>query len=198
MAERQRTTFQVTFSSQEQKDAFHEKAEAVERLLFPDVSHQRDTFGFLNAVFDRVLGSSPLPTMGNAAPMTSAASFLDTSGIFTGDSNPDDQMLFVVEKKCLLNLCEGLVKQCTCKSSPRWKVESLVWLGHTARMMLQCQNCYASCTWASSRVLNGHYLANQKLIHAFTCAGMLPHQFVSFCKFADMGQTKAGYLHTML
>ena len=78
----------MMFSSQQQKDAFHEKAEAVKRLLFPDGSHQRDTFGFLNAVFNRVLASSPLPTTGNATeavPMTAAASgnsFLDTSGIY--------------------------------------------------------------------------------------------------------------------
>lgn len=90
MAERHRTTLQVTFSSQQQKDAFHEKAEAVKRLLFPDGSHQRDTFGFLNAVFDRVLASSPLPTTGNATeavPMSSCSaasgnSILDTSGIY--------------------------------------------------------------------------------------------------------------------
>ncbi|KAL5473357.1 hypothetical protein EMCRGX_G027832 [Ephydatia muelleri] len=45
--------------------------------------------------------------------------------------------------------------------------------GHVGRVQFVCPHCKQSRTWASSRVLSGHYLANQKLVHAFTCAGNL-------------------------
>eukprot|EP00731_Ephydatia_muelleri_P008419 Em0004g757a len=66
------------------------------------------------------------PTVDVGTPPASGSSLLDTSGIFTGDSNPEDQKLFIVEKRCFYNLCEGLVKHCTCKSSPCWKVASFI------------------------------------------------------------------------
>ena len=76
-----------------------------------------------------------------------------------------------------------------------------------------CPHWKVARTWASSRVLAGHYLASQKqvaaqhqviillalhacrLIHAFTCAGMLPSQFINFCKFAEIGVVSNKYIH---
>ena len=31
-------------------------------------------------------------------------------------------------------------------------------------------------------------------VHAVTCAGMLPSQFMNFCKFAEMGEVKQQYI----
>ena len=60
-------------------------------------------------------------------------------------------------------------------------------------------------------MFGAHYLINQKLVpecyyvkcftvctcrfvHAFTCAGMLPSQYFSFCKFAGMGTLSDWYI----
>ncbi|KAL5509124.1 hypothetical protein EMCRGX_G004425 [Ephydatia muelleri] len=36
-----------------------------------------------------------------------------------------------------------------------------------------------------------------RLIHAFTCAGMLPSQFINFCKFAEIGVVSNKYIHSV-
>ena len=89
------------------------------------------------------------------------------------------------------------------------------------RIRFVCPHCKVARTWASSRVLAGHYLASQKqvamlmycttcqhlviillalhacrLIHAFTCADMLPSQFMNFCKFAEIGVVSCKYIHS--
>ena len=74
-------TLQVTFSSQQEKDAFQEKLDAAKRLLLPDGPLQRETFCFLNALLDRVLTASPTPTVDAPTPPASGSSLLDTSGI---------------------------------------------------------------------------------------------------------------------
>ena len=74
---------------------------------------------------------------------------------------------------------------------------------HSCISSVLCPSCKECHVWASSRVLAGHYLANQKLalvillllvikvfffffflsgfVHAFTRAGMLPRQYINFC-----------------
>eukprot|EP00731_Ephydatia_muelleri_P002848 Em0001g2848a len=69
--------------------------------------------------------------------------------------------------------------------------------GGIVRIRFVCPHCKVARTWASSRVLAGHYLASQKLIHAFTCAGMLPSQFINFCKFAEIGVVSNKYIHSV-
>ena len=32
------------------------------------------------------------------------------------------------------------------------------------------------------------------MVHAFTCAGILPTQFIKLCTFADIGTVKHGYI----
>eukprot|EP00731_Ephydatia_muelleri_P024582 Em0016g853a len=64
--------------------------------------------------------------------------------------------------------------------------------GHVARVQFVCPHC-KQC----SRVLSGHYLANQKLVHAFTCAEMLPRQYMNFALFAGMGVVKQKYISSV-
>eukprot|EP00731_Ephydatia_muelleri_P007478 Em0003g1726a len=115
---------------------------------------------------------------------------LDSAGIYTGDEDASDQDLFVVERKTFKSLCSGLVQQCGCLSNPSWTIASFIKKGHVARVQFVCPHCKQSRVWASSRVLSRHYLANQKLVHAFTCAGMLPRQYMNFYLFAGMGVVK--------
>ena len=81
MATRHRLSLQVTFSSQQEKDAFQDRLDAAKRLLFPDGPLQRETLCFLNALLDRVLTASPTPTVDVGTPPASGSSLLDTSGI---------------------------------------------------------------------------------------------------------------------
>ena len=60
-------------------------------------------------------------------------------GIFTGDNDPDDQKLFVVEKRCFLNLCKGLLQHCNCNISPCWQVASFI---QVRCIMLYVFRCY--------------------------------------------------------
>ncbi|KAL5509808.1 hypothetical protein EMCRGX_G005238 [Ephydatia muelleri] len=160
---RQRLTLEVTFASENDKKMFQDKLAAAKRLLLPP--HRRDACSFLNAMLDRIL--VPTGTYDASTPPVlppAGSSFLDTSGVFTGDQDPDDQKLFVVEKKCFNDLCQGLTQHCSCMCFPSWQVTTFIQV---------------------------------RLIHAFTCAGMLPQQFVSFCNFAGIGQIKKHYMHTM-
>ncbi|KAL5517177.1 hypothetical protein EMCRGX_G002675 [Ephydatia muelleri] len=108
----------------------------------------------------------------------------------SADEDASDQDLFVVERKTFKSLCSGLVQQCGCLSNPSWTIASFIKKGHVARVQFVCPHCKQSRVWASSRVLSRHYLANQKLVHAFTCAGMLPRQYMNFYLFAGMGVVK--------
>ena len=65
-------------------------------------------------------------------------------------------------------------------------------------------------------MVGGRYLANQKcvntcasyvcnmtrgflhfrMVHAFTCAGILPTQYINFCKFAGIGGVKKSYIYS--
>ena len=37
-----------------------------------------------------------------------------------------------------------------------------------------------------------------RMVHAFTCAGILPTQYINFCKFAGIGGVKKSYIHSGL
>ncbi|KAL5517829.1 hypothetical protein EMCRGX_G003453 [Ephydatia muelleri] len=92
----------------------------------------------------------------------STHSFLDTAGIYTGDEDKDDQRLCVVEHKAIRCLCQGLVQQHCCRPRPTWQLESFMKKGGIVRIPFVCPHCKVARTWASSRVLAGHYLASQK------------------------------------
>ena len=36
------------------------------------------------------------------------------------------------------------------------------------------------------------------LVHTFTCAGMMPRQFVNLCTFAELGEVKQPYIVTCI
>jgi hypothetical protein len=48
-----------------------------------------------------------------------------------------------------------------------------------------------------SRVFDGKYLVNQKCVHVFTCAGMLPSQYINFGNFAGIGSVGKSYIETV-
>ena len=87
------------------------------------------------------------------------------------------------------------------------------------RLLFTCQRCgLEKRTWASSRTFGARYLLNQKLVffgvglhlkkrlhlqlnyiicrvvHGFTCAGILPTQYLKFATFTGMGQVGHRYM----
>ena len=49
------------------------------------------------------------------------------SGVFTGDSNPNDQKMFIVEQKAFQCLCENLVRPCSCHwGVAPWRLDKFV------------------------------------------------------------------------
>uniref|UniRef100_A0A1X7V413 Integrase catalytic domain-containing protein n=1 Tax=Amphimedon queenslandica TaxID=400682 RepID=A0A1X7V413_AMPQE len=110
---------------------------------------------------------------------------LNNSGIFTGDGD-EEQPLFVCQKSAFENLVLGLTRWCTCGMIDRQMI-SYRQFGHVIHAEFQCQSCNRKEWCASSNLLGSRYLINQKLIHAFTCAGMLPSQYYHFCRFASLG-----------
>ena len=47
--------------------------------------------------------------------------------MFTGDSDPTDQEMFIVEQKAFKHLCDSLVRPCSCHfSAAPWKLDKFV------------------------------------------------------------------------
>eukprot|EP00731_Ephydatia_muelleri_P011426 Em0006g320a len=145
----------------EEKETFLSRFEAAKQLLAPGCKRNA-TISVLNTLLDRVLTQPE-----NVQASSSRTSFsrnemmLDSAGIYTGDEDASDQDLFVVERKTFKSLCSGLVQQCGCLSNPSWTIASFIKKEHVARVQFVCPHCKQSRVWASSRVLSGHYLANQ-------------------------------------
>ena len=51
---------------------------------------------------------------------------LTNIGVYTGDIRTDDQDLFVVERRAFHDLCQGLVRPCSCWHSTLWELMSTV------------------------------------------------------------------------
>ena len=86
--------------------------------------------------------------------------------------------------------------------------------GHAIRALFCCRRCKQQRrTWSSSRVLAGHYMVNQKyvivlrntiwcvyywfvfrMVHAFTCAGILPSQYTHLSMFSGLGTVGCAYI----
>ena len=84
--------------------------------------------------------------------------------------------------------------------------------GHVIRLQFRCRRCHQfKRTWSSSRVFAGHYVINQKyidtlfllcinftfldrLVHSFTCAGILQSQYIKLTSFARLGIIQNGYI----
>ncbi|KAL5500022.1 hypothetical protein EMCRGX_G011514 [Ephydatia muelleri] len=166
--------------------------EAAKQLLAPGCKRNA-TISVLNTLLDRVL------TQPENVQASSSRTFFSRNEMMldSADEDASDQDLFVVERKTFKSLCSGLVQQCGCLSNPSWTIASFIKKGHVARVQFVCPHCKQSRVWASSRVLSRHYLANQKLVHAFTCAGMLPRQYMNFYLFAGMGVVKQKYISSV-
>ncbi|KAL5459973.1 hypothetical protein EMCRGX_G033374 [Ephydatia muelleri] len=181
----------------EAEETFLSRFEAAKQLLAPGCKRNA-TISVLNILLDRVLTQPENVQASSSRTFFSRNEMmLDSAGIYTGDEDASDQDLFVVERKTFKSLCSGLVQQCGCLSNPSWTIASFIKKGHVARVQFVCPHCKQSRVWASSRVLSRHYLANQKLVHAFTCAGMLPRQYMNFYLFAGMGVVKQKYISSV-
>ena len=81
------------------------------------------------------------------------------------------------------------------------------------RVVFTCCRCQRKRTWSSSRVFASHYLVNQKyvsfilpivttliirLVHCFTCAGMLPVQFLQFAELGVLGTSYISHSRLLL
>lgn len=75
-------------------------------------------------------------------------------GVFTNDTHPSDQHLFVCESTAFASLCEGLVQPCICHwMSPKWEIASTVqvYKVHVQLLVhvLLCYDTERSCTEGS-------------------------------------------------
>ncbi|XP_064382205.1 uncharacterized protein LOC135331087 [Halichondria panicea] len=119
---------------------------------------------------------------------------LENSGIFTSNTDASDEQLFVCELKTLFT---GLSQACDqCQSYCR-RPTNLRQNGHVVRFEFKCGKCGKRQWWASSRTLGGRYLVNQKIVHAFTCAGVLPSQYLHFSSHAGLGKVSSWYISSM-
>ena len=103
------------------------------------------------------------------------------------------------EKGCLSELCAGLVCPCPCRANSQWLFSSAVQVTRVYchcclslkissisrkvmffRLKFQCSRCRNTRTWASSRVIGGNYLVNQKYI-TFTFVVLLCVLFSDLC-----------------
>lgn len=192
---------EVNFGSEEEMQAFKARLKRVRKLVSPGDGGEVDNVGLLGAMMDAVESKSSTrdqrsSTSTGVAAGVAMQSFLRNSGIYTGDSNPEDKELFVAERHCLLDLLTALSTPCPCgvTGSP-WTVDSIIQKGHVVRVLFVCRRCHQQKrTWASSRIFSGHYLINQKVVHSFSCAGVLEAQYTKFCKFALLGHVGHKYV----
>ena len=177
---------QVNFGSDEEMQAFKARLNRVRKLVSPGDGGEVDNIGLLGAMMDVVESKSSTHDQRSSSSTGVAAgvamqSFLRNSGIYTGDSNPEDKQFFVAERHCLLDLLTGLSTPCPCgvTGSP-WTVDSIIQVGtytnmfadviitfiqkgHVVRVLFVCRRCHQQKRmWASSRIFSGHYLINQK------------------------------------
>ncbi|KAL5459893.1 hypothetical protein EMCRGX_G033281 [Ephydatia muelleri] len=176
---RQRLHLQGSFSSPEEKDMFLSRFEAARQLLVPGVTRNA-TISVLNALLDRVLQQTEsVPVTRSGTSSSGREMMLDSAGIYTGDEDPSDQDLFVVERNAFKRLCSGIVQHCGCLTSPSWTLAS-----------------FKKKTCSQSTICLPKVQAIT-LVRAFTCAGMVPRQYMNFCIFAGLGEVKQRYIHSV-
>ena len=82
------------------------------------------------------------------------------TGLYTGDSGPSDQDMFIVEKKAFSGLCDSLVKACSCHWEPApWRLAKFiqVWVERNF------------CIWSMSSVVS-MYIARITLLVSLSAA----------------------------
>jgi hypothetical protein len=195
---RVRFTLDVTFPSTECKDALLARLTSVRDKMTPPGVAKLDNYGLLSQLFS-LAESRPSPAQLSQEEDQEVYSvprnMLSSCGVYTGDVTADDQELFIVERRAFTELCSALIQPCTCWHSALWDLQSVKQKGHVLHADFKCRRCgKATQTWASSRFFGGHYLVNQKLVHAFTCAGILPRQYIHFSNFAHLGTVGKWYI----
>lgn len=194
---RERYSFDLSFATLEEKEAFLKRLQNVRKLMTPAGASLLVNQDLVYALLDLAeSGSHPTsdPHSANAGPATK--SFMRNGGIYTDGASSEEQSFFIAERLCFSDLVEGLSTQCPCGvTSAPWVLESVVQKGHAIRALFCCRRCKQQRrTWSSSRVLAGHYVVNQKMVHAFTCAGMLPSQYIHLSTFSGIGVVGHAYI----
>ena len=148
---------EVNFGSDEEMQAFKARLKRVRKLVSPGDGGEVDNVGLLGAMMDVVESKSSTRDQRSSSSTEVAAgvamqSFLRNSGIYTGDSNPED--------KQLLDLLTTLSTPCPCGvTGSRWTVESIIQVGtytnmfadftitfvqkgHVVRVLFVCRRCH--------------------------------------------------------
>lgn len=195
---------ELNFANDDAKLGFLSRMERAKRQLASRGSPPLGGRGVVGRLLDRLDEMAPPQAEG----LTSASSgdtqnrashavpMLEHSGIFTDSDSDSDQSLFVCERETFATLCSGLTQPCQCRSTALRVTKSLQ-KGHVLRVEFQCQACRRKQWWASSRTLGGKYIVNQKIVHAFTCAGILPSQYIHFSAHAKLGTLGAWYIRSV-
>ena len=99
----------------------------------------------------------------------------------------------------------------------QWQAGTIERFGHAVGVTFSCTKCHTRRRWLSSRILGGKYVVNQRyiiqwisnvgyvcficayspqrMIHAFTAAGLLLQQYLSFCHMARLGIIGKRYIY---
>ncbi|XP_064383612.1 uncharacterized protein LOC135332186 isoform X1 [Halichondria panicea] len=186
-------SFDCYLGSPEEKQALQARIERVRKKLSP-AGRTIDNLSLINAMLDAV--EEKLASADEGTPTSDQGSvrpFLRDNGMYTGDNSPDDQTLFITEKRCFDDLMTGLASSCSVRSC--WRLDSVIQKGHVIRVLYSCRHCrHQKRSWSSSRVFGGHFLVNQKMVHSFTCAGIIPSQYIHLSMFAGLGTVGHAYI----
>ena len=141
---RVRYTFDVHFTSLEEKEIFQRRLKGIRELLTPSGCPSIDNNALMNAFMGAIEAETSIVTERNSSSVTKSfmrnggrlyqyfkepysmlTSFF--KGVFTDDGCSDDDFLFIAERYRLTDLINGLASPCDCglTRSP-WIIESLV------------------------------------------------------------------------
>ena len=188
---RVRFTLDVKFASEQAKEAFLKRLNAVRDLVTPEGSAKVDNYGLLSALFSLAESSNQQPSSrerdterpgpttserqgesaGAVPERATTGSFLSSggkcykrrvlwgreglsctlwhimkpqaliqlyisavirrrytlhTGVYTGDVTPEDQQLFIVERRAFVELCSSLVHPCSCWNTAFWRLQSVM------------------------------------------------------------------------
>jgi hypothetical protein len=189
------------FSNEEAKEDFTRQLEKVKRVMSRRSSRQLDNVDIFLKLFELVVDDDDHDEdhqshedSNQRQPMVP---MLKNSGVYTIPVSPaiqDSDLLFVCELNSLCELSTSLMENCYC-GNQRWMMSGDIrQIGHVLRAVYICQSCQGRKWWASSRIVGDRYIVNQKCVHAFTCAGIIPSQYINFSTFSGVGVVGKRYI----
>ena len=122
----------------------------------------------------------------NMEDTATPASFAEAS---TGENK---QNAFTTAESSIQNIVD-IVQHHSHNCPSGLKLKKLVYRGHVAVVTFHCGNQINPhiLKWSSSPYLpNKEYLVNHRVVHGFTCSGMLPIHCKRFCKGTQISETK--------